>query len=82
MKEMFLYIDPLKQGLKLNVFVSGSASAIVFLYIDPLKQGLKPFSSEVLYSRNIEFLYIDPLKQGLKHLFWQVNIVIQKSFYT
>ncbi len=37
---MFLYIDPLKQGLKLLAILS---LLIVrkFLYIDPLKQGLK-----------------------------------------
>jgi len=39
---MFLYIDPLKQGLK-HAFVNISqAIAQMFLYIDPLKQGLKP----------------------------------------
>jgi len=41
---MFLYIDPLKQGLKHIPAISGSYVCIVFLYIDPLKQGLKLFS--------------------------------------
>jgi len=38
---VFLYIDPIKQGLKL---LSGRRIAIEnpkFLYIDPIKQGLK-----------------------------------------
>jgi len=38
---LFLYIDPLKQGLKQEreiVFLKGDMK---FLYIDPLKQGLK-----------------------------------------
>jgi len=38
---MFLYIDPLKQGLKLSPCVINILSPYVFLYIDPLKQGLK-----------------------------------------
>ena len=40
-KDAFLYIDPIKQGLKpicieLSILLVNS-----FLYIDPLKQGLK-----------------------------------------
>jgi len=40
-KEEFLYIDPLKQGLKLWFLISIIFTSIWFLYIDPLKQGLK-----------------------------------------
>ena len=39
---MFLYIDPLKQGLKPRFIRMNSSSYKMFLYIDPLKQGLKP----------------------------------------
>ncbi len=38
---MFLYIDPLKQGLKPgSIHITGKEPG-EFLYIDPLKQGLK-----------------------------------------
>jgi len=45
---MFLYIDPLKQGLKLEMTVGYSGNGIEFLYIDPLKQGLK-LSVEIVH---------------------------------
>ena len=38
---MFLYIDPLKQGLKLFQRNIKNGTPGGFLYIDPLKQGLK-----------------------------------------
>ena len=38
---MFLYIDPLKQGLKPIRYRNMDFTALMFLYIDPLKQGLK-----------------------------------------
>ena len=38
---MFLYIDPLKQGLKHGTFSIDEKKVVWFLYIDPLKQGLK-----------------------------------------
>jgi len=37
----FLYIDPLKQGLKHIILVIRESFLLKFLYIDPLKQGLK-----------------------------------------
>jgi len=40
---MFLYIDPLKQGLKHMMMTKPIEVATRFLYIDPLKQGLKLF---------------------------------------
>ncbi len=39
-KLFVLYIDPLKQGLKLKHFFNAVEDTEV-LYIDPLKQGLK-----------------------------------------
>ena len=38
---MFLYIDPLKQGLKPEAQINSAIEGKKFLYIDPLKQGLK-----------------------------------------
>jgi len=40
-KRLFLYIDPLKQGLKLPASSVKVLLIAGFLYIDPLKQGLK-----------------------------------------
>jgi len=40
--DLFLYIDPLKQGLKLRILNEKGIIGKEFLYIDPLKQGLKP----------------------------------------
>jgi len=42
-KQLFLYIDPLKQGLKQQYQDIQSALKELFLYIDPLKQGLKQY---------------------------------------
>ncbi len=39
--KMFLYIDPLKQGLKQEPNAYQNWMRLSFLYIDPLKQGLK-----------------------------------------
>jgi len=38
----FLYIDPIKQGLK-QIGSIYASDIYKFLYIDPIKQGLKPF---------------------------------------
>jgi len=67
---MFLYIVPLKQGLKLVVDLMGTEGLKKeFLYIVPLKQGLKRCDMWSFNPRTESFLYIDPLKQGLKHEF-------------
>ena len=64
---LFLYIDPLKQGLK-HIFLHYKIECFnMFLYIDPLKQGLKPIINLTPHIVKLKFLYIDPLKQGLKH---------------
>ena len=51
---MFLYIDPLKQGLKQGNGIS-RYSGLWFLYIDPLKQGLKPYITAELMSPRFSF---------------------------
>ena len=61
----FLYIDPLKQGLKLIFSDLNIIPEKKFLYIDPLKQGLK-LNAVAGFNPSDSFLYIDPLKQGLK----------------
>ena len=40
---LFLYIDPIKQGLKLSDILMEAYLGSKFLYIDPLKQGLKHY---------------------------------------
>jgi len=55
--EVFLYIDPLKQGLKQyipNILWNGIS---VFLYIDPLKQGLKLVSQILHIKRYRVFIH-------------------------
>ena len=46
-KQMFLYIVPLKQGLKLSSAKEELKSRQEFLYIVPLKQGLKLWNRKV-----------------------------------
>jgi len=47
---MFLYIDPLKQGLKQWFPFIFVVKKEMFLYIDPLKQGLKLY--RLVHSEN------------------------------
>jgi len=64
---MFLYIVPLKQGLKPVASLMTGIFQLLFLYIVPLKQGLKQLGISVeSISSASRFLYIVPLKQGLK----------------
>jgi len=65
---MFLYIDPLKQGLKrIDDFCKGMTIEKVFIHrsiktrIETVSRGNNTFLI-------LPFLYIDPLKQGLKLL--------------
>ena len=77
----FLYIDPLKQGLKLKQSATDEIE-IMFLYIDPLKQGLKRRKKPRSSKSKIQFLYIDPLKQGLKPCWLTPQNEIKIGFYT
>jgi len=54
---MFLYIDPLKQGLKLQHYCADNVYRAVFLYIDPLKQGLKPAKKKEYLAEQAEGFY-------------------------
>ena len=51
---MFLYIDPLKQGLKLRSWSNAPFVRFRFLYIDPLKQGLK--HTIILFLHEVQYL--------------------------
>jgi len=48
----FLYIDPLKQGLKHRHNCTLDIDDNAFLYIDPLKQGLKPAMKNCMRNTN------------------------------
>ena len=62
---MFLYIDPLKQGLKL--FKSGANKWDFQVFIHrSIKTRIETAFRLVEYEDYKVFLYIDPLKQGLK----------------
>ena len=79
---LFLYIDPLKQGLKRSGIIGKRVKNFQFLYIDPLKQGLKLHCLSDGAGSRKEFLYIDPLKQGLKQSNNKYNSRYEESFYT
>ena len=53
----FLYIDPLKQGLKPSDMNATCKFFNLFLYIDPLKQGLKLQSGVRFLSIDIVFIH-------------------------
>ena len=62
---MFLYIDPLKQGLKLFPANFLVFPMIVFIHRS-IKTRIETLGGQNEKASNIQFLYIDPLKQGLK----------------
>jgi len=62
---VFLYIDPLKQGLKRLSFITIIKSEIVFIHRS-IKTRIETLINYIFQSVGHLFLYIDPLKQGLK----------------
>jgi len=70
---MFLYIDPIKQGLKLvfNRFIFSHIG--VFIHRSNKTRIETAFLSASMVSMPV-FLYIDPIKQGLKQ-----NKIIQNG---
>jgi len=54
---VFLYIDPLKQGLKHDDDRGHKNTEDKFLYIDPLKQGLKPEKEKKEYETLKVFIH-------------------------
>jgi len=62
----FLYIDPLKQGLKQVVKVAIDAFSAVFIHRS-IKTRIETETIFIFIGNACDkFLYIDPLKQGLK----------------
>ncbi len=51
----FLYIDPIKQGLKHKTSKQTNITPSMFLYIDPIKQGLKQNSIANNYHLSVGF---------------------------
>ena len=63
--KQFLYIDPLKQGLKHRNSIWLVLAQIVFIHRS-IKTRIETRGVEPQSLSDILFLYIDPLKQGLK----------------
>jgi len=61
----FLYIDPLKQGLKLAERSNTPFCLAVFIHRS-IKTRIETLSQILIPEQDLMFLYIDPLKQGLK----------------
>jgi len=64
---VFLYIDPLKQGLKPKNVLYMHICYIVFIHRS-IKTRIETGHSDGKSPFGFLFLYIDPLKQGLKHI--------------
>jgi len=62
---MFLYIDPLKQGLKLYWHRNACKCLVVFIHRS-IKTRIETYFRNIWQICHYLFLYIDPLKQGLK----------------
>jgi len=63
---MFLYIDPLKQGLKLIMGYKNKKDILNVFIHRSIKTRIETRKSCQYKSYTSKFLYIDPLKQGLK----------------
>jgi len=61
----FLYIDPLKQGLKLKHISHICDRTCVFIHRS-IKTRIETYGLKFFQDGKLMFLYIDPLKQGLK----------------
>ena len=62
---MFLYIVPLKQGLKRILRRNNGNNKSVFIH-SSIKTRIETDLEEYSQNNETEFLYIVPLKQGLK----------------
>ena len=80
-RNQFLYIDPLKQGLKLFIFFFRKLAPVVFIHRS-IKTRIETIDSGYPIVNANEFLYIDPLKQGLKLVTSIITCFPIKSFYT
>ena len=71
-KSEFLYIDPLKQGLKLRKYEEIESKMYVFIHRS-IKTRIETKYYDNGFFVNKQFLYIDPLKQGLKHIYGEAK---------
>jgi len=78
---LFLYIDPLKQGLKHVDSQKLRIATIVFIHRS-IKTRIETCPPNDTNHQTLLFLYIDPLKQGLKLLSHSVDKINHPSFYT
>ncbi len=78
---MFLYIDPLKQGLKLCSYSLSATGYHVFIHRS-IKTRIETIQEIFQSLHIILFLYIDPLKQGLKPKKEKGKSYILVCFYT
>ena len=72
----FLYIDPIKQGLKLIDYLQLIKSNNVFIHRSN-KTRIETRYHRVRCSNRSRFLYIDPIKQGLKLGFYPSISILQ-----
>jgi len=80
--KQFLYIDPLKQGLKRGITDGAYAgNGNVFIHRS-IKTRIETSYIIIIISQTEMFLYIDPLKQGLKLITLIAVMVHYLSFYT
>ncbi len=77
----FLYIDPLKQGLKRKGKIRTIEGKSVFIHRS-IKTRIETVATSSRDFRSREFLYIDPLKQGLKQEGIRWMQIIKTCFYT
>jgi len=80
-KWKFLYIVPLKQGLKQKYKKEGSYGKEVFIH-SSIKTRIETRRVHSHYFRREAFLYIVPLKQGLKLNSETISIIFKVCFYT
>jgi len=78
---MFLYIDPLKQGLKLIISALKEMGIRVFIHRS-IKTRIETTIVETFSQIPSKFLYIDPLKQGLKPEKYIETALKFDGFYT
>jgi len=76
----FLYIDPLKQGLKPAIQDFSPISRNVFIHRS-IKTRIETCPPNDTNHQTLLFLYIDPLKQGLKHFTTTQNCFLNEFLY-
>ncbi len=75
----FLYIDPLKQGLKLSQVFNPIRCGRVFIHRS-IKTRIETARDTISHRSMVAFLYIDPIKQGLKHISFANEVIFNVKF--